>query len=397
MSSGVFAVVFAILMGAFHVDRAALSLAVPVYMFPYAGIQLVSGSFSDLTSRRAAILLGFGSYGAANLLTAFAPNFALFLTSQALQGATNAFTTPILMATLGDVVPARSVGRTMGLFSSANLAGALAGPLLGGALAGVSWRAAYAAIAAISWALMVWYWVWFRRHGTIIARPPRALSLRADLARITQTVGFSVGILATLSFFANAAIRGPVYLGGEYLRDLWGTGAGPAGVILGLYGLAGLLAGPFSGHVIRRVGMYRAIAGSTAGVAVSLAIMTLAPSAQLFAAGNFLLGVSGINAWAALNTLVVSATPEHRGTASSVFGSAKFLAQAVAPIWFTPLYQHAGPRSIFGLSALLALAVLPPLAAFRVIIARKRLPHNGSPSPADRCYSSPSSARRRSS
>lgn len=371
MTSGALAVIFSILMGAFGVDRAALSLAVPVYMIPYAGVQLVSGGISDLTSRRSSLLLGFGSYGAATLLTGLAPTFPLFLLGQALLGTTNAFTTPILMATLGDIVPSERMGRTMGLFSSTNLAGAMIGPLLAGVLAGIHWRLIYVAVAAMSWALMLWYVVWFRRYGAAVPPRPRGAHLRADLSRMLRALGLPIVLLASLSFCANGATRGASYLFGDYLRDAWGTGVGTAGVILAMYGLAGLLAGPFAGAVIERAGVYRGIAGGMVGVAGALVVMMAATSPWSFAAGNFLLGVTGIVAWAALNTLAVEAVPEHRGTASSIFGSAKFLVQAIAPLWFTPLYQSVAPRSIFAVSALLAIALLAPLAWLHARRARK--------------------------
>lgn len=371
MGGGVLAVLFAILMGAFDVDRATLSLAVPLYMFPYAALQLVSGGISDLTSRRASLLLGFGAYGAATLLSGLAPSFGVFLLGQALQGATNAFTTPILMATLGDVVAGPRLGRAMGFFSSANLAGAMAGPWIAGGLAEVSWRLVYVAIALLSWALMLWYFVWFRRHGDAVPQTARTHSIRADLANIARAVGLPVLLLASLAFFANGSMRGPVYLAGEFMADLWGTGVGAAGVILGLYGLAGLVTGPFAGLILEWLGLYRGTAAAMIGVALSLVVMALAPGALVFAAGNLLLGVTGIIAWTALNTLVLRAVPEHRGTAASIFGSAKFLAQGVAPVWFTPLYQSVGPRSIWGVAALLALALLAPLSALRGHAARR--------------------------
>lgn len=375
MGGGVLAVLFAILLDAFAVDRATLSLAVPAYMLPYAGVQLISGSISDLTSRRSSLLLGFGGYGAATMLAAVSPTFGIYLVSQVLQGVLNAFTTPILMATLGDVVPRDRLGRSMGFFSSANLAGAMGGPLLAGAFGGINWRLSYVAIALITWGLMAWYALWFRRHGHRVAQRVRRGTLSQNVRGIVGSLGWSVLLLASLAFFANAAMRGPSYLFAEYLRDIWGTGVGEAGIIVALYGFAGLLGGPGAGWLVDRVGPYRGIAVGSLGVGASLTLMGLAPSPLIFGVGNFLLGLAGIVSWSALNTLAVRFSPENRGTVTSIFGSAKFLGQALAPLWFTPLYGRAAASILF-VAALLGMLVLAPLG--RLYRQAKR-PQTGGP------------------
>ena len=365
MGGGALPIIFAILMGAFDVDRATLSLALPAYMFPYALVQLVSGSISDLTSRRSSILIGFTAYGACTMLAGLSWSFEVFIFSQILQGATNAFTTPILMATLGDVMPSQRTGRTMGMFSTLNMAGQSGAPLLAGLLAGTSWRLVYIVVALIAWGLAIWYLAWFRKYGHLVPSRPRAATFGADLHRIWQAVGLTLFLLASLSFLANGAMRGPSYLFAEFMRDMWNTGVGFSGVALGLYGIAGLILGPLAGLAIEKIGVFRGAAISMAGIAGALILLGLAPGEYWFAAGNFLLGAFAIAAWASLNTLVVQAMPSHRGTASSIFGSTKFLAQAVSPIWFTPLYEQIDPTMIFYVAAVMAALLLLPLAILR--------------------------------
>lgn len=368
MGGGALPIIFAILMGAFDVDRATLSLALPAYMFPYAGVQLVSGSISDLTSRRSSILIGFTAYGACTMLAALSWSFEIFLLSQALQGTMNAFTTPILMATLGDVMPAERTGRTMGMFSTLNMAGQSGAPLLAGLLAGTSWRLVYVVVALIAWGLAIWYLYWFRTYGSLVPMRPKAATFRGDLAQIWQALGLTLLLLATLSFLANGSMRGASYLFAEFMRDTWDTGVGFSGVALGLYGIAGLMLGPLAGLAIERTGVFRGAAISMTGIAVALILLGLSPGEYWFAAGNFLLGAFAIAAWSSLNTLVVQAMPSHRGTASSIFGSTKFLAQAVSPVWFTPIYETINPAMIFFVAALMAILLLLPLAILRTRI-----------------------------
>ena len=110
---------------------------------------------------------------------------------------------------------------------------------------------------------------------------------------------------------------------------------------------ADLIVGPFSGPIMERFGVFRGVALSSLGVAITLVLMGAAPSPFWFTVGNFLMGATSIITWTGLSTLAVNLAPQHRGTASSLFGSARFLAMAISPIWFTTLYQRVSMPSIF--------------------------------------------------
>lgn len=361
MGGGVVPVLFAVLMGAFNVDRSVLSLAIPAYMLPYGVVQLVSGGISDLTSRRTSLIIGFGGFGIATVLTGLAPNFQVFLLLQVFQGAMNAFTSPLLMATLGDIVPGPRLSRTMGFLNTANLAGTMLAPLLGGLFGDMSWRLPYLVFGVSNWLLLFWIILWFQRYGDAVPPSGHSQNLRADLRAMAAALGMRMVLLALLSFIASNAIRGPIYLFADYLGEQWGLSVASAGLILATYGLAGLLLGPFSGYLVERFGVFRGVAVSMFGIALSLIIMGMAPSSLVFSAGNFLLGATSIVAWTGLSTLAVNLAPRHRGTASSLFGSARFLAMAVCPLWFTPLYQSVAMTAIFYASAIFALVLLVPL------------------------------------
>ncbi len=365
MGGGIVPVLFAVLMGAFGVDRSILSLAIPAYMFPYAILQLFSGGISDLTSRRVSLLVGFGGFGIATVFAGLAPNFGLFLLAQVLQGATNAFTSPLLMATLGDVVPRQRTSRVIGFFNTSNLAGTMLAPLLSGFFGDISWRVPFLVFGVLNWVLTAWFIVWFRTYSQVVPRRSRGDSWRHEVREMTSALGIRIVWLAALSFLASNAMRGAVYLFPDYLNQSWGINVATAGLILSVYGLAGLLVGPFSGFIMERVGVFRGIAASMIGVAGSLVLMGASPSALGFVAGNFLLGATGILAWTGLSTLAIDLAPLHRGTASSLFGSARFLAMAVSPLWFTSIYQSISLSSIFYVSAGSAAVLLIPLMVLR--------------------------------
>ena len=67
-----------------------------------------------------------------------------------LQGAANAFITPLLVAGLAELVAPERFGRSLGIYSSFQGFGSVAGPVLGGVAADTDWRLAFVGTAAAS-------------------------------------------------------------------------------------------------------------------------------------------------------------------------------------------------------------------------------------------------------
>ena len=68
----------------------------------------------------------------ASALCALSPTIEVFLAGRVLQGACNAFTTPLLLAGLGDHTPGKRLGRALGLFAAMQAAGQSFSPLITG-------------------------------------------------------------------------------------------------------------------------------------------------------------------------------------------------------------------------------------------------------------------------
>lgn len=364
-NGGGFPIVFPILQGVFHVDRAALSAIVPAYFATFGLCQFFSGTISDLTSRRTVILLGFTTFGLAASTCALAPNLPVFLLGCILLGITNAFTTPILLATLGDALPNERLARTIAFFSAANQSGHLLGPLVAGVLAGWSWRWFFVSVAVLSWLSGFWLLRWFDRYGVAVPPRPPLVSLRRSLSELVQALNRSVLRVVLLAFFANAAIMGTAYLLGQTLKDLWNLDYGTIGLIVSLYGLGAILFGPVTGWLLGRWSLQRSAVVGILWVSLMIAVMALAPEPLVFAAGYLGLGLAAMLTWTTFSTLAVQAAPTHRGTASAYFLGARFLVQGVAPALYTPLYGVLGPRGMLGAAAALALATLAPLHLLR--------------------------------
>jgi ACDE family multidrug resistance protein len=353
-AGGVIGVVIPALRADFRADLATLSWAIPAYMLPFAGFQLISGAVSDATSRRLALGIGFLGFAASSALCALAPDVPWFLVGRFLQGAANAFTTAVLVAALADAVPRERLGRAMGTFSSVNVAGSFAAPMAGGLLAALDWRLVYALVGLLSGALWLLYDPWLRRlpkrAGVAVPRAGELLAAALDRRML---------LLAGISLLANLAIAGSSYLWPTYLGDRWGVGLAEAGGIASVFGLAAAAAAPYAGRWCDRRGpLFVAGVAGAFGCLGGLALAWAATPA-LFVAGLVVHGLAHGAIWAAVPSAVMLsvADPRHRGTAASVNSAFKFAGTALGPAVYTPAYALA-PSAIFAVAALGSLALV---------------------------------------
>ncbi|MET1128258.1 MAG: MFS transporter [Thermoproteota archaeon] len=331
-----------------------LGLTVTAYMVPFGIAQLFSGAVSDIAyGRRTTITAGLAAYGAGALGSALAPSMGVLLAFRALQGAGNAFTTPIAMAAAGDIFPREVRGRVMGILSLAATLGVALGPAAGGLLSAVSWRLGFGLLAALAAAaaLLVRATLPEAEHGKFAAR-------RAGVSYAVRRALAHRGVLAVglAGFLVFAARTGLV----TYLSDLltlppYNLSEPEVGGLLTLVGIGGLAAGPAWGFLADKVGRRTAL---LFGVTIQLPLLAAFSTSSWYSLLPVLLLTYGFTVAAvgtALSTLAVEVLPELRGTATSIYGSFRFLGYAAAPPLFYPAYAA---HSISGVSLQALAAIL---------------------------------------
>jgi len=120
---GVIVVLVPELQRAFDASAAEVTAGLTVYLLPFAALQLVSGTIGERLGRARTIRWAFVIYAVASFGVALAPAIVPFLALRAVQGAANAFTTPLLLAALAETTPPERLGRSMGTFASVQTAG----------------------------------------------------------------------------------------------------------------------------------------------------------------------------------------------------------------------------------------------------------------------------------
>ncbi len=355
--SGVLAVLVPELRETFDATTAEVTAGITVYMLPFAALQLVSGTLGERLGQARTIRCAYVVFAVAAFAAAAATSAATFLAARALQGAANAFTSPLLLAALAGATGGRRLGRSMGTFNAVQTAGMVMAPLCGGLVGAIDPRLAFAVPGVVALALAAAPMpAGAGRRGT--AAPPR---LRAAFNRRSLTVAVAGG----LSFLA---VTGLTFLVALQAADRFGLGVTERGLLIAAFGLTGVLAGRPAGELVDRVGTASvAIAGAlVSGVLVALIGVAGSPAllALLWAGA----GVGSALQWAAINTLAVHSAPGNRGGAISVIGTFKFAGSACAPLVWLPIF-HEHPALAFALAGLTAAAV-----AFIGVVARGERP-----------------------
>jgi predicted MFS family arabinose efflux permease len=331
----------------FGVSTSAASATITAYFVPFAVLMLFSGTLGARWGQRRSVLGAYLVSVAGSVLCAVATAYPVLLAGRGIQGVANAFTTPLLLATIAATTPRNRLSRALGLFASLQAAGQTSGPLIGGLAAEASWRLAFVGVAVAAAALVAIGLPDVPERG-----PSEAVRLRSawrpEVMRAAAAALVGWGCLGGLTFLV--AFRAD---------DGFGMSSSARGLLLTTFGVVGILTAGLAGHVVERIGGRRgALIGAMAG-AVPMALIGVAPWAPavgvLWALGGFCAQFVQVG----LNTLVLTSDDNPAG-AVSVVQAFRFIGASAAPIAFTPVY-HLSPALGFLLPAVL-LVVIPPVA-----------------------------------
>ncbi|MCH0567202.1 MULTISPECIES: MFS transporter [unclassified Streptomyces] len=126
---------------------------VDTYPLVCASLLILFGTLGDKVGRRRILLLGYGIFGVASALAAFAPDAQVLIAARALLGVGGAMIMPATLSILRQVFPdRRERALAIGLWSAVAAVGAAVGPLLGGFLLEHFW---WGAVFLVNIPLMV--------------------------------------------------------------------------------------------------------------------------------------------------------------------------------------------------------------------------------------------------
>lgn len=327
----------------FRIGIGGAGWALTAYFVPFAALQLVSGTLGERWGRRRTTCVAFVAYALASVLCAAAPTAGFFFAGRVIQGAANAFTTPLLVAGLAELVPAARLSKTLGIFAACQAAGQSLAPLVGGLSNAASWRYAFVLVAVVSAALA-------------LAPPQDGPSTTGSRPRFADLVTRRMGLICAAGFASYAGVAGLPFLVSLYSERRLGVSNTAVGFVLLGFGVAGIILASTWGGVSDRIG---GAAASAIGLVVSggaVALMgqtrTLTEAVVVWTAAGAVSSLATVG----IQNLAAREVPGNRAGAVSVVSAFRFSGGAVAPLLWLPLYPDLHRQGVPQAGSAFALA-----------------------------------------
>jgi YNFM family putative membrane transporter len=273
---------------------------------------------------------------------------------------TAAWILPLALAYIGDVVPYARRQQVLGRFLTGQVLGQLFGQAAGGVIGDhFGWRTMFfvlAALFAIAATALTYELVTnpVTREAGGTGQPSRGL--RADYASVFSNPWARFVML--VSFLEAVLLQGVFPFVGADLHLRFGLSFTAIGLIIGIFGLGGLIYAATVTRLVERLGS-TGIA-LTGGIVMGAAFLTLAVQTTWWPApfAVLLIGLGFYMLHNTLQTVATQMTPEARGTSIALFASVYFLGQTTGTALAAPVMDRFGGPVLFFASA----ALLPLLA-----------------------------------
>lgn len=341
---------------------ASTALLATAFALPYALMQPVLGALADMLGKSRMMFACLVIVTFATFAGAFAPNLPTLMISRAISGIVAGGTFPIALALIAQVVPVE--GRQIAV--SRILAGAMLGNLMGSALSGIvadsfGWRGVFLVNAVFALAALIGAFVGFGGPGR---KPPERVDLRslpaAYKAILTHPAAkfcfggvMMEGIFLT-GFFPYVAPA--LHAGGEDRATI-------AGIVIGCFGVGGILYSAVVGTVLPNVGQRIMMMLGGAGMGLGIMLMSLHLPWQLQACVFASFGLSFYFLHGSIQIFVTELVPSARSTATAVHSTFFFLGQSFGPIYYRVAFEDVGttPTLIFSGCVLIVTGIVVSL------------------------------------
>lgn len=374
------------------------SIVISSYALPYGLFQLFYGPLGDRIGKLRVMAGCLALFAAGTFACGFVPNLSVFAVLRFLTGVVAAAVIPMSLGYIGDKFPYETRQIALGRFMSALMMGQILGSTLGGIFGQyLGWRNVFFAfgIAALLVAMLL------AREGgrfpeqkktdrpfgiAILAVPLGGSVIFAGMLGLGSALAARalIGVGVVLLAYALATQYGhllkrrnaPLILGtvlveglfvfgglaylASSLTDRFGVAYGPAGLMLGGFGLGGLIYSFSVKKLVMRIGELGILLLGGTLLGAAFVAIGLMPRWEYFIPLVVLLGMGYYTMHSTLQTHATEIAPEARGTAISLFAFAFFMGQSTGPILLGRILDTRGYPSAFIVAGigLFALAVV---------------------------------------
>jgi DHA1 family inner membrane transport protein len=350
----------------FAVTAQVAALLNTAYALPYALAQPFLGPIGDRFGKPRCIQVCVAGLALMLLLGAFAPDFRLLMATRVGAGIFAGGLIPLVLAGLGDTYDMSERQVMIGRMLFAIISGQMLGSVVSGfANDAFGWHSALvigagvgAAAAAVAW----------------LAMPAGASAAASrDSGSFATLYGRVLTNPKAPWLIGGVAVEGMFFYGlfpymGELLlataRPAGGSIAAVTGIVLGAFGIGGLLYAFAVRVFLRLFGVRRMCLIGSGTAAACYAALAFVPTWWLAALAMAIAGVSFYMLHNSMQTEATELAPSARGSAVALFACGFFIGQGLGPLVFGALLHGAGERP-----ALLAVAAVIVLLG-RVVVGQ---------------------------
>jgi predicted MFS family arabinose efflux permease len=320
--------------------------------------------FATVTStvdRRLLLVASLALYAVGHVLSAFAPNFWVLLALRALTVVSAGIFTPQAAACVGLIVPperrAASIAFIFIGWSVSSVAGVPCGSLIG---AWIGWRAAFALMALLSVAALLFVWrtipAGLRAERLSLSAWQGVLSNPVLICVLLVTLASSSGQFTLFNYLA------------PFFKATMALSPSSFAVLLALVGGAGVAGNAIASRIVAKFGAPNIIFAALAGILAGLMLIGLfSANFALSALGGMLWGLGTFSSNSLQQSRLIALAPALAGASVALNTSVIYLGQAVGAgtggflitHGVLPLIPWAG--AVFLVAALSATIIAPRL------------------------------------
>ena len=206
LSMSLYTPAMTLLIAALHTSEHAIRATITVYLFGFAGAQLICGPLSDRFGRRPVMLFGLCLYAIGSLLCAGAGSVSALIAGRLVQGIGACGGVALSRVMVVDRFAGSGAARIISLMSLILSIAPAAAPVLGGTLITIaSWRVLFLLLALYGALLLGLVWCF---PETNQRRDPRATRVRS--------LGVNYAMLLTSRDFIGQVVLSSLAVGGFY-------------------------------------------------------------------------------------------------------------------------------------------------------------------------------------
>ena len=350
----------------FAVTPAAAAMLNTAYALPYALAQPFLGPIGDRFGKQRCIQFCIAGLALMLAAGAFPTSFAFLLATRVCAGIFAGGLIPLVIAGMGDTYAMSERQVMLGRMLFAIISGQMLGSLVSGfANVAFGWHSALIIASGVGLLAAIVAWTVMpagaARHD---AAPPASFAALYGRVFANPKAPWLYGAV----LLEGALFYGLFPFMSELLVATTARGSNAisieTGVVLGAFGIGGLLYAASVRRLLRLLGVRRMCLIGSAGAAACYAALAASPLWWLDAAAMFCAGVTFYMVHNSLQTEATELAPAARGSAVALFACGFFAGQGLGPLLFGALLHTVGPQL-----ALIAVAATI-VGLGRVVVAR---------------------------